>query len=89
MIYCLQKNTNSTVLQSLIGDATVFEFVEAPNTEIKQIRFDDSKYVLAWQNMFSFMSGSGLPKARDGKTVNPLESCFKKYNFLSNVLDEN
>ena len=45
--------------------------------------------MLACDSMANFLSGTGVPVAKDGKKVNPLNSCFKIYNFLSNVAKEN
>ena len=60
----------------------------APNTEIKQIRFDnggEDDYVLAWKTDAEFERGEGAIIAQLGYMTDPLKSCFKIYRFLSNV----
>lgn len=62
----------------------------APNTEIKQIRFDNDgevDYVLTWKTDAEFERGEGAITAQPGYMTNPLKSCFKIYRFLSNVYD--
>ena len=67
------------------SDATKFDFVKAPNTEISQIRFQKNQFVLAYDG-WDFNTGLGPVVAKLGNKTFPLASCFKPYNFLSNVL---
>ena len=73
------------------NDATIFQFIVAPNTEINQLRFGDNnvapfnKYVVSWDTETDFLKGVGKPGTKIGRETNPLTSCFKAYKFLSNV----
>ena len=66
-------------------EATIFQFIVAPNTEINQLRFDNNKYVVSYESDGDFDDGEGRPVIKFGYETNPLTSCFKAYKFLSNV----
>merc|ERR1712110_898239 len=67
-------------------DATRFQFVIAPNTEISQLRFNNLKDVVSYMNMRDFYSPQNTkPVTKIGNETFPLISCFKPYKFLSNV----
>ena len=80
-----------------MDDATQFQFVVAPNTEINQIRFENKEFVLGY-NCHPFATSCSdfedageegadpvYPVALIGRQTNPLTSCFKMYRFLSNA----
>ena len=71
--------------QDDLSVATKFDIVKAPNTEISQIRFKKNQFVLAYEGT-DFLTGLGPVVAKFGNSTFPLASCFKPYNFLSNVL---
>jgi len=79
------EQNGAVTMTNDLSVATKFDIVKAPNTEISQIRFKKNQFVLAYEG-FDYLTGLGPVVAKFGNSTFPLASCFKPYNFLSNVL---